>query len=708
MKAIGLPRMPGLLALNGSRTIPRAPLLARRASLITPLTGYHLLRANILRGTARSGRLETRFFSTTGPLLQSEKKKRFKQTIAGNVLIKTFYYTSVVLGVSISVVVTLLGVFFIYDATTYKHAVNVDVNVSNLALNPVRGGPKNLPIAHAYLDSNDTEAKKAQSSKPRLVVLGSGWGSVALLKTIDPQVYDITVISPTNYFLFTPMLPSATVGTLEFRSLMEPIRRICAKIDAHFLEGRAERIEFSDKLVEVSSKDPSTGKLESFYVPYDKLVIGVGSVTNSHGVEGLEHCHTLKTVQDARNIRNKIVSNLEQACLPTTTEEKRKQLLSFVVCGGGPTGVELAAEIFDLLNEDLVNNYPNILRNEISVHIIQSRSHILNTYDEKIAEYATERFRKDSIDVLVDSRVDRVYEDRVVFNQICPDGSRIRKELPFGLCVWSTGVGQAPLTQQVVNDLAEFQQNKRAIETDSHLRVIGAPLGDIYAIGDCSTVRTRTADEAISLLRKILLQNRKYSATGHNTVTEEDLQNVNLGLNDLQELAKAIKRRNPQCEEHFKRLEELFHEFDVDKSGTLSLDELNNLLRTIDKGITSLPATAQRANQQGVYLGHKLTRIGYAHDTLRLNDIVDGDVDSAICRPFAYHHLGSLAYISSGAVFDFGQKSYFGGLIAMYLWRGIYFAQNVSLRTRALMAMDWLKRGMFGRDMSDISRNEDS
>lgn len=79
---------------------------------------------------------------------------------------------------------------------------------------------------------------------------------------------------------------------------------------------------------------------------------------------------------------------MELACLPTTSDEERKRLLSFVVCGGGPTGVEFAAELYDLLNEDLRLNFPKILRNEISVHVIQSRSHILNTYDEALSTYA--------------------------------------------------------------------------------------------------------------------------------------------------------------------------------------------------------------------------------------------------------------------------------------------------------------------------------
>lgn len=93
---------------------------------------------------------------------------------------------------------------------------------------------------------------------------------------------------------------------------------------------------------------------ENFYVPYDKLVVAVGSTSMTHGVQGLENTFQLKTIQDAMNIKRKVTQNVEKACLPTTTPEERKELLSFVVCGGGPTGVEFAAEMSDWINEDMV------------------------------------------------------------------------------------------------------------------------------------------------------------------------------------------------------------------------------------------------------------------------------------------------------------------------------------------------------------------
>lgn len=191
-------------------------------------------------------------------------------------ILRWIYRSFALCGFSVLLIGGLVVAFFAYDATTYKECLsNEDIPVPELALNPRRGGPKNLPIAEHLVDDEDCPEKRNQRNKPKLVVLGTGWGSVALLKQLNPEDYHVTVVSPSNYFLFTPMLPSATVGTLELRSLVEPVRRIIARVQGHFIKGTAEDVDFSQKLVEVSAPGPR-GERQHFYLPYDKLVIGVG------------------------------------------------------------------------------------------------------------------------------------------------------------------------------------------------------------------------------------------------------------------------------------------------------------------------------------------------------------------------------------------------------------------------------------------------
>lgn len=610
------------------------------------------------------------------------------QKIKRRPLVRFLYHIFAYCGFFIVASGLIVFAFFLYDASTYREGPSAeDLPMSELALRPRRGGPKNLPIAEVLVDDEDSRKKLAQKDKPKLVILGTGWGSVALLKTLDPGEYHVTVVSKANYFLFTPMLPSATVGTLGLRSLVEPIRRIVHRVGGHFLKAEAENVDFSSKLVEVSQVD-SNGTKQHFYLPYDKLVVAVGSVTNPHGVKGLEYCHFLKSIDDAREIKNRVTENMELACLPTTSDDERKRLLSFVICGGGPTGVEFAAELHDLLNEDLLKSFPRILRNEISIHIIQSRSHILNTYDEALSQYAEARFTRDSVEVLTNSRVREVQRKKILFTQM-ENGKPVTKEIPMGFCLWSTGVSQTEFAQKISKKL-DSQNNKHALETDTHLRLIGAPLGDVYAIGDCATVQNNVAAHLMTFLRTLAWEKGK------------DPEKLHLTFKEWRAVAMRVKNRFPQAANHLRRLDRLFDQYDKDHSGTLDFGELHELLLQIDSKLTSLPATAQRANQQGLYLGRKFNKIAASLPGLRANEIDYGDLDEAVYPAFKYKHLGSLAYIGNAAIFDINGMGFGGGLLAVYLWRSIYFSQSVSLRTRIMLTMDWTKRALFGRDLMNF------
>lgn len=123
---------------------------------------------------------------------------------------------------------------------------------------------------------------------------------------------------------------SATVGTVEVRSLCESWRKIIARVRGHFIQSKAVGLEMSERLLEVEGQ----GGEENFYIPYDRLILAMGSTNSTHGVPGLENCFQLKTVSDAQAIRRRIMENLERSALPTVADEERRRLLSFVICGG--------------------------------------------------------------------------------------------------------------------------------------------------------------------------------------------------------------------------------------------------------------------------------------------------------------------------------------------------------------------------------------
>lgn len=574
--------------------------------------------------------------------------------------------------------ITVIGGLLAWDATTYrtKHLDGVPVNP--LALNPNRGGPKNLKIAQFLVGDEESDEIKAMEDKPKLVIVGGGWGAVGVIKGLPPGAYHVTVVGDSNYNLFTPLLPSAAVGTIEPRSLVEPIRKIIARVQGHFLQAKAVDIDMSERLLEVSA--PGTG--ENFYVPYDKLIIACGSVSNDHGVPGLENCNQLKTIDDSRQIRNRIVENCEIASLPSTPAEERKRLMNFVVCGGGPTGVEFASELYDMINEDIMDYFPKLLRSQARVHIIQSRDHILNTYSEGISQYAEARFDRHGIHTIVNARVKEVGKDYVTYTTKDQEGKTSEHTIPCGFTLWSTGIAMNPFTKLVASKLPN-QYHKHALEVDSHLRVIGAPTGTVYCIGDASTIETNLVDHLWELIDQC-----------------DSNKDGRIDFAEFEDMLKRIRRLFPTSQLHIEKVRDVFEKYDADKDGAIGLNELASMFAKISGRLTALPATAQVAEQQGKYLGKKLKKLAATGHTQLQNMDIKDDIDDILYEPFNYKHLGSLAYIGNSAVFDFNGYNLAGGLAAMYLWRSIYWSEGVSMRTRLLLMVDWIKRGIWGRDLS--------
>ncbi|RPD52496.1 FAD/NAD(P)-binding domain-containing protein [Lentinus tigrinus ALCF2SS1-6] len=306
--------------------------------------------------------------------------------------------------------------------------------------------------------------------KQRLVILGSGWGGYEVLRAIDKKRWNVIVVSPNNYFNFTPLLASCSVGTLEFRAAIEPVRRYSPKVRTY--TAWCDSIDFKHKkllctpatapvnfpekgnasssgngLSSSSSPDVNdpaitvTGNSDKFELTYDKLVIAVGAYSQTFNVPGVkEHAHFLKDVGDARRIRTRILECFEQANQPTITDADRRKLLNFCIVGGGPTGVEFAAELHDLLHTDIARHYPSLAA-MAKINLYDVSPVILGGFDEGLQEYATTKFKREGIRLLTQHHVERVEEGRMFVTE--------EGEVNFGLLVWSTGLSPNPLIQSI-------------------------------------------------------------------------------------------------------------------------------------------------------------------------------------------------------------------------------------------------------------------
>jgi NADH:ubiquinone reductase (non-electrogenic) len=306
-----------------------------------------------------------------------------------------------------------------------------------------------------------------RDGKKKVVILGSGFAALSIVKKIDLAFYDIDIISPRNHFLFTPLLPSTTVGTIEFRSIIEPIRT--SRNGIKYFQASCVVVSTKDNIVVCETVQGQ----ERFELEYDYLVIAVGAVNNTFGIPGVhERAMFLKELTDARNIRGKIISNFERASNPGMSIDERKRLLHFVVAGGGPTGVEFAAELNDFIREDLVNWYPERVL-EVRITLLEAAKQILNSFDAELGEYAMRLFKRESIDIKTSSPVREIREKEILLQ----DGTAV----PYGLLVWSTGIGPTEL----VKSLALAKNPASRLLTDNYLRVAGTE--NIYAAGDCGT-----------------------------------------------------------------------------------------------------------------------------------------------------------------------------------------------------------------------------
>ena len=220
------------------------------------------------------------------------------------------------------------------------------------------------------------------AKRPRVVILGTGWGGNKLARGLDKEKFDVRLISPANHFLFTPFLPSTAVGTLEFRCIQEPVRTI--KGLSEYYQAKARAVDTEKKVVTCEE----IFKGEQFEVPYDYLVVGVGCKTNTFNTPGVSEregteVFFLKHLYHARMIRNRILECFERASSPTLSDNERKRLLSFVVVGGGPTSCEFTSELSDFLKHDVSRWFPDLLH-QVTLTVVEAGPSILGSFDKGI------------------------------------------------------------------------------------------------------------------------------------------------------------------------------------------------------------------------------------------------------------------------------------------------------------------------------------
>ncbi|KAI5475806.1 NADH dehydrogenase [Pseudohyphozyma bogoriensis] len=395
-------------------------------------------------------------------------------------------------------------------------------------------------VWHAHEQRHPGEQLPHDPKLPTVVVLGNGWGSTAFLKQLDNEGYNVIVISPRNYFLFTPLLPSVTVGTLAARSIMEPTRFLTRhlKRKVEVYEGEVMSVDPKKKTLVFADNSEIKGAVAATEISYDYLVYAVGAENNTFGIKGVpEHACFLKEIGDAEKIRTKLMDCIESAAFAGQSESEIARLLNFIVVGGGPTGVEYAAELHDFLVEDLANWYPD-LADKINITLIEALPNVLPMFSKQLIDFTMSTFKENKIDIKTKTMVKEVKDGLIV----AQNEKKELVEYPYGLLVWATGNTARPVTRDLMTKLGPEAQNvRRGLVVDEHLRLAGAD--DIFALGDCTATNYAPTAQAASQQGKYLA--RVFSQLAKKQALLKELEMAKASNADparLDSLANAVIR----------------------------------------------------------------------------------------------------------------------------------------------------------------------
>jgi NADH:quinone reductase (non-electrogenic) len=294
-----------------------------------------------------------------------------------------------------------------------------------------------------------------------VLVLGGGFAGAYVARQLGRS--GATIVNPTNFMLYTPLLPEAAAGNIEPRHVVVPLRTMCRHAD--LVLGCAVAHDPERRVVEVQSE---AGRIA---ISYEKLVIALGSVTRIPAVPGLrEHALGLKDLGDAIRLRNHVLRQIELADAAPHSAERR---LTFVVAGAGFSGVEAIAEVSEMAEEAL-RNHPRLAHVRPRWVLVDAGARILGQTPDSLARFAARTLGRRGIDIVTDTRLTAVDPEGVELS----DGRRIATET----VVWTAGVTANP----IVSALGLPVEERGRVEVDETLRVVGQE--HIWSLGDCAAV----------------------------------------------------------------------------------------------------------------------------------------------------------------------------------------------------------------------------
>ncbi|MDQ2901476.1 MAG: FAD-dependent oxidoreductase, partial [Acidobacteriota bacterium] len=312
----------------------------------------------------------------------------------------------------------------------------------------------------------------------KVVVLGAGFAGMNVAQELSKLLPDrkngaITLIDQNNFLLFTPMLTEVAGGELDPRHIVVPPRQLSPRIN--FEQGRVREIDLKNKSIVLDTGPDGNGKRT---LKADHVVIALGSMPNFHNIPGVqEHSLSIKSVAEAAAIRNRVLGCLELAHWEPDANVRR-EILTFVVGGGGYTGVETMAALNDLARTS-VHDYPNVSPDEIGTLIIEPGDRLLAEISPDLASFAQKKLEEHGIKVILKTKIASATP-----NYVEVEGG---KRIPARTLIWAAGITPNPL----IGKLDAKRGHHGGIVVDDCCAVPDHP--GVWALGDCAEIPKRVS-----------------------------------------------------------------------------------------------------------------------------------------------------------------------------------------------------------------------
>ena len=305
----------------------------------------------------------------------------------------------------------------------------------------------------------------AQSGRERVVIVGGGFGGLACARALDGADIDVLLLDARNYHLFTPLLYQVATALLDPSDIAYPFRTVFRRSrNVRFRQARVTGVDFEAKKLTVAGGDT---------IAYDTLVLATGSANAYFGNPELaERTIGMKALDEALRLRNHVLSCLERAAQSTDPIDQA-EWLTFVIVGGGPTGVEYAGALAELLDMVLGHDFPELARGNGRVVLVEGADRLLGPFHPKLGAYAADTLRSRGVEVQLSTLVKEATDRSALLSSGNTIGART--------IVWCAGVGPSDPVDDDVN-----RSRSRRVEVDDHLRLRPG----VYAIGDVASVRS--------------------------------------------------------------------------------------------------------------------------------------------------------------------------------------------------------------------------